>query len=159
MKVTLTLMLSLSLMSCSAAASNKSSFRFVIKDIMSHSHLSDKERFIWLGYSMSLAKCIQQRNASYEEFPMDCETSARTIMIQAYEEEDDDKAKSKRYSGRYEKELLSVYHAGYMDAYVWEYHGQKNWEKPADYLKFKSWSKTNLPEHTPQTHFIGKVEL
>jgi len=155
MKLIWALLITIFISACSTTKPPKKSFRFEIKDIMSHSELSDAERYVWLGYSMALGLCIKKNNASYDSFPISCEKSARTIMAQTFEEQDN----KSQYPDNYIKELFAVYQAGFMESYVWEYHKQKNWQQPINFQEFKTWSKNNLIGHTPQTKFIGKATL
>lgn len=147
MKHSIIFILCILLISCSSTKERPSTFTF--NENLS-SELTEEERSLWFGYSMGLGMCIKNRNATYKKFPLDCEVTARIIMAQMYENEED-----KSGFSLYIQELYRVYKANLMAAYLWTYYPQPGWRTPSNIEKFKKWEKQHLTSHTPQTKLIG----
>ena len=141
------------LISCKSSQSQSDSLQFGL-NLNAHPELTKAEKSLWFGFSLGLGTCIQNERASYENFPMSCEVTARTIMAQMYENKPDKSA----YKDPYASELYSVYKAGYMEQYVWHFHNQNEWSKPDSTEEYKVWVLKHLSTHNQQTKFVGKYQ-
>ncbi|KTF12989.1 hypothetical protein [Pseudoalteromonas sp. 10-33] len=141
------------LISCQSTQPKSNSLQFGV-NLNAHPELTEAERSLWFGFSFGLGTCIQNEGASYNNFPISCEVTARTIMAQMYENEPDKSV----YKDVYASELYSVYKAGFIEQYVWFFHNQKEWNKPSNIEKYKIWASKNLTTHNQQTKFVGKYQ-
>lgn len=110
----------------------------------------------WVTYSLAKSACQLEvggenpaRASTYG-----CEFTARQLLLDSWEEHRrDDPSLAEPYLD----ELARTRRAGFLDEYVVHYFGKRGWQVPAevDLAAFRSWRRSELTRHRPETRLIG----
>lgn len=110
----------------------------------------------WVAYSLARSVCQLDIGGPNPARVSDygCEFSARLLMLDTWEE---NLAKNPALKDVYFDDLLRVREAGFLDEYVVDHYGTRDWQVPAevDLVAFQTWQRVNLRGHEPQTRLIG----
>ncbi|MGI9205631.1 MAG: hypothetical protein ACR2Q3_16570 [Woeseiaceae bacterium] len=120
--------------------------------------LSDDDPVLqsWVTYSLAKSTCQLQigganpaRASSYE-----CELTARRLLIDSWREK---KALHDEVADNYLDQLAEIQKAGYLDEYVVDHFGKKDWQIPGEVntRAYRRWRRQHLGAHRAETHIIG----
>ena len=146
---TLIMLMAVVLVGCTAPPQKKGEHHMVFfKDYKS---VPDNELSFWIAYNLVLGGCINEKEASYDIYPLSCESEAREAMVKVLSEND---------TPQYYLDLAKVKNNGYIEEYAFYYHVQDQWiiSDPQKYEAFKKWRAIELDGHKPQTRIIGMMD-
>lgn len=110
----------------------------------------------WVSYSLMRSTCQLQIDAANpaRASSYGCEFSARQNLLDTWEEQ---KLEHAGVADPYLDSLLEVRNAGFLDEYTVIYFSRKHWQVPVevDTRTFVKWRRTHLPQHKPETRWIG----
>lgn len=110
----------------------------------------------WIRYSLSKSVCqlgIETDNPARAS-SFDCELTARRQLADAWQEK---LTLLTDLDDRYLDDLVAVQEAGYLEEYVVDSFGKRDWSLPdgLDMDAYHSWQKRDLRNHRPETRIVG----
>ncbi len=110
----------------------------------------------WVGYGSALAEWVQNNIPEKDLVSgiyrpaFEGEVKARSTLANIWEEF---KNSQPDLNNKYLDDLLAVYKAGFIREYTWVFLSNDTWLQPdgLQLEEFSAWSKTNIPNHVPET--------
>lgn len=110
----------------------------------------------WIRYSLSKSVCqlgIDTDNPA-RATSFDCELTARRQLAEAWTEKT---TLLPELEDRYLDDLARVADAGYLEEYVTDSFGERDWALPAelDMDGYRNWRRSDFRSHRPETRIVG----
>ena len=110
----------------------------------------------WIRYSLSRSVCqlsLDTENPA-RATSFDCEVTARRQLAEAWSEKT---TLMTELSDRYLDDLVAVEEAGYLEEYVVDSFGEREWQLPEslEMDAYHRWQRADLRSHRPETRIVG----